>query len=788
MLRNYLKIALRHLRRNGRYMLINVLGLGLALAFCILSFTNYRFAHSYDQWHKDTDRIFRVEFDKAGNHILHGTCPATLTEVAPADIPGVEAATRIDSRGLTVKQGENVFNEQVHFVDENFLDVFDFPLARGQARLNDRNALLITESMAVKFFGDQNPVGQQLTLYADEPTPMVLTISGVLKDAPKNSSIYFNFLTHLGNQLQADGPVVYDSWKWFVDAAFLRLRHPSDVKKVEQALQVYRAPQNQANLDWPVERYRLEPIAEMALHARDIRWNNLRNGTPPSSVWGNIVVAIMLLLTACLNFANTTIAIGNRRLREMGVRKVMGGTQGQLMRQLLAETFLICLIALALGMILATPTADWYNATWKHLDLHISYLDNPQLLLFLGITIVGTTLLAGAYPAFYISAFNPSSIFRGTLRFGGASLFTRIMMGMQVAISLMALVVGFSFANNAEVQRTADAGYNRQSLVGVELPNVDAFREFRDAIQQNPKVEAVAGTRHHIGFSFRRINLEYKSATEESMWLEAGKDYLPLVETKVIKGPGFSPISETASNEEVLVNETFAKEILQSQEPVGQVFTFDSTRYRIAGVVKDFMIDSPFDPVTPVIMHQVPEEQFRFCIVKTKPEDLHAVYANLEEIWKKILPYKPFNGFYQSEVIADALEVSENIANTMLVFSLAVLLLTISGLFAIVSLNALKMFRALAIRRVLGAKVGHISFQLNRNFLIVLFFSVIAGGVLGRIFALALMNSIYKIHAGAPLLVISYSALCMLLVLMLTAGVKVWQIWRMNLAEALKAE
>ena len=355
MLHNYLKIALRQLRRNGRYMFINVLGLSVALAFCILSFTNYRFAHSFDQWHPQQEHIFRIEFYKTGNHILHGTCPATLPEVAPADIPGIEAATRIDSRGLTIKQGENVFNEQVHFVDVNFLDVFDFPLVKGQARLEDRKALLISETMAKKFFGDKNPIGQQMTLYADEPTPMLLTVSGITKDCPKNSSIHFDFLTHLNNQLQADGPVVYDSWKWFVDAAFVRLNDPADASKVEAALQAYRAPQNQANLDWPVERFRLEPLAEMALHSRDIRWNNLWGGTPPAAIWGNVIIALMLLLTACLNFANTTIAVGNRRLREMGVRKVMGGTQGQLMRQLLAEAFLICLVALVVGMLLATP-------------------------------------------------------------------------------------------------------------------------------------------------------------------------------------------------------------------------------------------------------------------------------------------------------------------------------------------------------------------------------------------------------------------------------------------------
>ncbi len=788
MLNNYLKIALRHLRRNGRYMIINVLGLGVALAFCILAFLQTRFAYSFDEWHRDKDRIFRVEVYKATNHILHGTCPATLTEVAPAQIPGVAAATRIDSRGLTIKEGANVFNEQVHFVDSNFLEVFDFPLLAGQARLNDPGALLVSENMAKKYFGQENAVGRQLLLYADEPEAKLLTISGVVKNCPKNSSIQFDFLTQLGNQTQGGKPVLYDSWKWFVDAAFLRLKNPEDAPAVEAALQAYRAPQNQANTDWPVERYRLEALPELALHAKDIRWNNLLNGSPPAAIWGNIMLAVMLLLTASLNFANTTIAVGNRRLREMGVRKVMGGTRGQLMRQLLSEALLVCLIALGVGMLLVHPMTDWYNATWKHLDLKVSYWDNPALMAFLALTVVGTTLLAGAYPAFYISRFNPSSIFRGTLQFGGASLFSRIMMGTQVAISLMALVMGFSFARNAQVQRSADLGYSRESLVGVELPDAASIRTFQDAVRQNPKIEAMAGTRHHVGFSFRQVDMNYQGQQAETKWMEVGKDYMRLLEIKMKAGTPFGPATTDQDNKEVLVNETFQREIAGGQEVVGQLLQLDSGQYRVAGVVRDFMLDSPFDPMSPVVLHLVPEDQYRFCVLKSKPENLNAVYADLERSWKQLYPFKPFTGFYQSEVLAGALEVSENIATTMFIFSITILLLTISGLFSIVSLNALKLFRSLAVRRVLGAKVGHISYQLNRNFLFVLLGAVALGTLAGRGASLAMMNSIYKIHAGVPAGVLLFSALCMLGVILATVGVKVWQIWKMNLSEALKAE
>ncbi|MEO6037868.1 MAG: ABC transporter permease, partial [Saprospiraceae bacterium] len=380
MLNSYLKLALRNLRRNGCYLIINVLGLGVALAFCILSFTQARFATSFDRWHPAAERIFRVETFKTSNHLLHGTCPASLTEAAAREIPGVEAATRIDSRGLVVKSGENVFNQQVHFVDGNFLDLFQIPLVTGQARLADRGTLLISEDMAHKFFGNESALGKTLLFYADlETQRKTLTISGVFKNLPKNSSLQFQILTHLDNQLEGDQPVRYDSWKWFVDAGFLKLANSADAPAVEAALQQYIAPQNSANQNWQAERYRLDALPGMSMHARDIRWNNLSNGIPPAAIWGNITVALMLLLTACLNFANTTIAIGNRRLREMGMRKVMGGTQRQLMFQLLSEAGLICVAALALGMIIVKPMTEWYNATWKHLDLQVSYADNPPL-------------------------------------------------------------------------------------------------------------------------------------------------------------------------------------------------------------------------------------------------------------------------------------------------------------------------------------------------------------------------------------------------------------------------
>lgn len=197
------------------------------------------------------------------NDLLHGVRPSYLPPQATAEIPGIEAATRIDSRGLVIKRGENVFNQQVHLLTRISSTCSTSDCFPGQVRLADPNALLITEEMAKKFFGDENPVGQTLLLYADTEQRKNLTITGVMKECPKNSSIQFQFLTHLDNQMEGDKPVRYDSWKWFVDAAFLKLKNPSDLATVEAALQQYVAPQNQGNQNWQAERYRLEALPEL---------------------------------------------------------------------------------------------------------------------------------------------------------------------------------------------------------------------------------------------------------------------------------------------------------------------------------------------------------------------------------------------------------------------------------------------------------------------------------------------------------------------------------------------
>lgn len=788
MISSYLTIALRNLRRNGRYLIINVLGLGIALGFCILAYLNYQFANTYDHWHRDANRIVRVEVVKASNGELYGVCPSAIGPAAAADLPGVEAQCRYDSRGTVVKHGDAVFNEKLTFADDNFFQFFDFETVAGSLDLHDRSVVVIDEETAQKYFGSANPLGKTLLFYADTDQRMPLTVGGVVKNLPLNSSIRFHFLTHLDNQFDGAKRVDYVSWKWVVDAVFFKLKNTSDAPALAAGLQRYIAPSNTIRPDWTVREFRLEPLRELALSSRFLHSNGLWPGLPPSAVWGNVTMALMLLLTAALNFANMTIAVCNRRLREMGVRKVMGGTRFQLMRQLLGESLVVVVLAAGLGMTLAYPICDWFNSTWKFTDVQVDYSD-LRLLASIGSMVLLTTLLAGSYPAFYISSFRPSSIFRGGVLFGGSNLFSRLMMGLQVAISLVGVVTGLSFARNAEFNRRADIGFNYQPILQAWLPAPSDYSRFNDAVKDIPGVVATTGSLDLPGFGYNMIDFKWQGEAQEAILYQVGDDLPSVMEMRLAQGNWPVAAGDTTSSNEIVVNQAFVRQIGGNKNILGEEITFNKRTVRITGVVSDFMTNNPFMPILPAVMNPAPMRNWRRCLIKTanigqQPQ----VMAAIEGKWKQLFPYTPFNAGYQNEMLREAVEVSENIASNMAVLAGISILLSITGLFSLVSLNVLRRMREVAVRRVMGASAAQVAWVLNKSYGWVFGSAVVLGCVSGRILAQSLMDSIFKINIGVQPIALVWSSLGILVIAAATIGLKLWQTLRVNPADVLRGD
>jgi putative ABC transport system permease protein len=788
MLFNYFTIAWRQLRRNGRFLLINTAGLGIALGFCILAYLNHRFANTFDHWHRDADRIVRVEMVKAANGLVYGVCPGALGPAAKADISAVEDMTRYDAVGTVVKNGDQVFNENLYLADAHFFRFFDFDVKYGVADLSDRSKVLIDEDTAEKYFGAGNPVGRQLIFYADTPEPMPLTVGAVLKNIPLNSSLRFRCITHLDNGKNAEGKLDPGSWARSVAAVFLKLKNAGDLPETTRQLVAYQAPRNSARSDWQVSAYVLQPLRALALSSRQLRGDMLWQGVPPAAVWGNVVIAALLLLTAMLNFSNMTISISNRRLREMGVRKVLGGSRYQLMRQILGETLVVVLFSTVLGMALALPFTEWFNSTWKFTDLKADYSD-PTLGLYIAVMMALTTLLAGSYPAFYISGFKPARIFRGGVQFGGDSLFSRIMMGMQVGISVMAVVVGISFAYNAEYNRNSDIGFDYQPVLQAWLPATGDYQRFVENIQEIPGIETTAASVHLPGFGFDLAEFKFQEQSQEAMVYDVGNGFNSLMQMRLHEGAWPVQAGDTTRSPEIVVNQTLARRLSGNQSPVGATVQLRGQPYRISGIVHDFMTNTPFNPISPAVLRVVPDQQCRRCLIRTRDvSEQPQVMAHLEKRWAQLFPYTPFNVGYQNEMLRDAIEVSDNIAKNMAALSLIAVLLSITGLFSLTSLQVLRRMREIAIRRVLGASATQVGWILNRQYVWIFAFALSLGCMGGYLFSKALLDSIFRISAGVQLQTLIYGPTGILSVAVATIVFKLWQTLRVNPADVLRGE
>lgn len=791
MFQNYLTVALRNLRRNKLYTLINVLGMGIGIAAAVWGWLNYRFCFSFDNFHPDRERIFRAIVSKEDTEDMKGVCPLPMVLAAKEDFASIAEVVRLDSRGLNVKADQSEpFSHQAHFTDPAFFQFFNFPLVSGRIDLSDRRAVLLTEEMALKFFGHDNPLGKTLLFYAGEPYQMPLTVTGVLKNPPLNSSIRFNFITHFDNQYKLDGsPVKPDDWSWLIDAAFFKIPNPADAPRLAQDFKKYIEPQNAARTDWKVTGFVLEPLSEVANHDEGMSSNALYNRPGDSAAYGPFVLALLIFLSACLNFTNTTVARSNRRLKEMGVRKVMGGTQGQLMRQMLLECGFIVLLATALSLQLNRWWLPFYNQMFNGIELKADYFNDPGLLAFLGLTILFTTLLAGAYPAFYISRFNPTRIFSGMVKFGGTNLFSRLLLGVQVMVSLITVIAAVAFSKNAEFQRTYDYGYDRKNVMLVQVQDENTYSALRQAVQGVPGVASLAGARHHIGFGYAAVVAEAKGEKKETNYMAVGDGYLDLMQLKLAAGRKFDPNLQSDYGSALLVSEKFAGLYgWKAEEALGQQVRIDTMVFSVVGTLKDFHIDNLFDPLEPVVMRLTRPDKFQDLVIRAEPGALNSTFDQVKAAWTKLFPLKPFNGYYQDEIAAEAMKVTTSIAQIFSWFAIVSILLTATGLFALVSLTVLKKMKEIAVRKIVGARPADILVLVNKNYLWIFLLAAVVGCYGGWALTKLLMDMIFRINVGVGPSTVLLSTAAVFAIALTTVGARVWHAVRMNPSDVLKAE
>lgn len=473
----------------------------------------------------------------------------------------------------------------------------------------------------------------------------------------------------------------------------------------------------------------------------------------------------------------------------MGVRKVMGSGRTQLMFQLLGESLVICLLALAFGIIVAEYLTPLYNSLWSDMGLELSldYFNNTDLVMFLGGLLLFVTFLGGAYPAFYISSFRPSHIFRGNAKFGGDNWLIRSLLGLQIVISLIAIIGGITFAENASFQEKFDFGYDVDGIINVSIKDAPTYEQFKNAISGNPDILGVAGARNNLGFGNWWSNVGKQEDNKHAQVQLVGEDFLKVMGLSLVEGRPFDKNLATDYDESVIVNQKFVKD-QKWTTGLGQTVEMYGGTKNVIGVVEDFHPGNFFDRFSPNVFHFEKADRFRVMKVKVPAAKMIASKKYLEEKWTQSFPLVPFNGYFQDETLAETLSVSKNVAYIYLFLSIVCIFLAATGLFSLVSLNVLKRAKEIAVRRVLGASAENITYVINKHYLLVFGVGGIIGGLVGGWFAYFLIDEIFAVHQGVNTTSIILAVIGICLIGGLTIGGKLFGVLQTNPADTLKSE
>lgn len=739
MFRNYFVIALRNLLRHKLYSTINVFGLAIGIAFCILTFLFIQHELSFDNFHEKADSIYLIHKLEKGTDDPRGIWVATplqLKDVLLEHFPEIEQVVRVDpdiATGTDVRYGDNIhFGQSGLFVDPAFLEMFSFPRLVGDLKraLRDPTSMVMSRQMAQIFFGDEDPLGRRVAIrLGDGSEDFVVT---AVVEVPENTSLHFDFLLSFEKKLQ-EGLAKNSHWGRSNYFTFIQLPEqirPTDFEKKLPALvetywgeKVKRARKSIQEYDLQLK---LLPLVGLHLHP-EICYRLV----PPSDPSYSYIlsgIALSVLMIACVNFMNLSLGLSSTRFKEVGLRKVMGALRPQLIKQFWGEAILLNLFALFLGIVLVELALPIFNDL-VHRQLAMEYSSMWLILLAL-VLVVG--LVTGSYPALVLSGFHPVTILKGQLRFGGSNWFTRGLVVVQFALSIILVVATLQMAEQMAFLRTRGLGFDQEQVVVIDTGDWSTglhknersrlLEIYRQAAVQYDDITHVSAADMSFGkggeggtsgvyqgreISCRVHNVEY--------------DFLETLGIALREGRSFSRVFPTDAQESILVNEMMVRifgwdtalgkkvPILRGMQPLGSK--------RIIGVVRDFHRQTLERAIQPGVFELQPGGTYlRYVFIKVGPGDLPGTLSLLKEKWVQVAPDRPFIFSFLDEDVEQSFRASERWTRVTRYATLFALFVACLGAFGLSSFMVTRRTKEVGIRKVLGATTGNIISLLSREF------------------------------------------------------------------------
>jgi putative ABC transport system permease protein len=789
MFRNYFKVSFRGLRKSPVNSFINVFGLAVAIGLAVFAYAFARWTYNTDQFHENKHTVYLTTFfaNRDGVSQQYGTSPRPLAEHLRQDLAQIRNVCRVEDRNVVIKTNDNVFHERVRYVDPEFLDMFTFPLKWGTAgSLRDVNSIILSEEMSVKYFGDENPIGQNLQMIIGKNQSKVFKVSGVAKTFPRARTISFSFLINFENFRTTDPGYDFHDWNAFVNATFIQVDDPSDLTVIQTRMEKYRALQNSAvTEDWAISSFTFEPLATLHQQSEYIKDDISRSSrTNHVTIMFLVVLSVFMLILACINYINIAIATAARRLKEIGVRKSIGATRNVVVVQFLTENVVLTSFALVIGVALGTFFfIPGFEALWNFsMDFRFTDL---SLWLYLAIVLLVTSIASGIYPAFYISRFHVITIFKGSVKFGQRNLLSKVFLCFQLVFACVFITMSVMFTQNTDYMSQRSWGYNPGDVLYAVIPDHASFENLSAMMAQQPDVISQSGSAHHIGRNHQSVVLHFPDRNYEVDQLSVDATYFETLGLELKEGRFFNDFQGSDRNA-VVINETLARTI--GGNAIGQVFQIDTVQYEVIGMVKEFHSYKFSQTVRPLMFKVADKADYRFLTLRARNGSAIGVYKALQSAWSELFPEIPFDGRLQRDIWGFYYQEIGIYKLVWRVFALLAVALATLGLYGLVRLNVEGRTKEFSIRKVLGAGIRNISGNVFSQYLTLFTVALCIGAPLGYSLGKWLIKFSNEYHMPINFSGAAVSVVITACVLLLTVSTQVWKVVRANPLNGLKSE
>jgi putative ABC transport system permease protein len=799
MFRNYITVAVRNILRHKAYAIINIAGLSVGMACTILILLWVQYELSFDRYHENADRIYRLglklQTSKIMDSIASNGVPAG--PILEKKFPEVLKACRFrKEEGVAIAQykEKKFFEEDVFYADNSVFDIFSFPMISGNPKsaLKTAFSVVITEDVAKKYFGNEDPIGK-IIIFNNEHN---VTVTGVVKNIPKNSHFTFNMLLSFETMRGPWFEKAMDHWLLNIhNYTYLLLQKNCNIKELEKKfpalIDAYMGDTLRA-IGGSVELF-IQPLTSIHLHS-DLKWEIAANGNIVY-VYVFLAIALLILFIACINYINLSTARSANRAKEVGIRKLLGAHRENLVNQFLGESILFSLVSIiiALGLVeLSLPAFE--SLFGSQSSSH--YIPTPLVMWSCIGLMMLVSLIAGSYPALFLSAFQPIQVLTGRLKTGAAgSLLRNILVLFQFTISICMIIALAIIITQLKFMKHKQLGFNKEHIVIIRLTDGAMRRsieKIKDGLKNYHGISHVAASNYIPGQGFwMKVIVPEGSEldqTESIGRIRIDSDFISTMDIMLVAGRDFSPRFSTEQSDFIIVNETAAKQ-WEWEDPIGKtirVFDDRPITKTIIGVVRDFHVESLHKKIEPIYFEYMPESS-RYINIKIRPDNIPETIQHIEKTFKQIDQTLPFDYTFLDESFDRKYKAEEKLNKIFTYFTLLAIFIACLGLFGLASFTAEQRTKEIGIRKALGASITGIMLLLSKEFTKwVLTANIIAWPIAYAAMNHWLQNFAYRIKIGLATFILA--ALLALIIALLTVGYQAVRAARANPVEALRYE